>query len=122
MSSYQKKDFQAAAILNLVVSPIAVGTLFIVMLNTYNRGTMLREYKFIVLLALVAFINVGHSTQFFYEKDDYFARNFNLFVIEMLNSSELLQPLTTWLFVWQYFDAVTSMITRPISKLVAVAL
>ena len=30
----------------------------------------------------------------------------------MLDLSYYLQPLTTWLFVWQYFDAVTSLIHK----------
>ncbi len=107
--------------MQLVLSPIAVSSLLITLYNTHSRGTFLREYKFVQLLTLMTFINVGHATYFFY-KEDVFTNNFHLFVIEMVNSSELLQPLTTWLFVWQYFDAVTSLITKPMSKQLKIAL
>jgi hypothetical protein len=40
----------------------------------------------------------------------------------MVDLSYYLQPLTTWLFVWQYFDAVTSLIHKKLPLWARIAL
>ncbi len=121
MSYYGIRQNETREILKLIVSPIAVSTLLITLYNTISRGTFLREYKFLQLLSLMIFINVGQAS-FFFWKNDLFTNNFHYYFIEMISCSMQLQSLITWLFVWQYFDAVTSMITTPMSKKLKIAL
>ena len=107
--------------MGLIVTPIALATLLIMLHSVIKRKTLCKEYKFILLLLIMLLINTERSCYYFWHK--WIADTTRLIIFEdFFQSCYYLQPLTTWLFVWQYFDAVTSLIKVKMPKPIAWAL
>lgn len=112
--------------LSLVVIPISVGTLVILVHSSIKRKQLLATYKMILMLAIMVFVNITDGLSNYYlqtQIDDKLSKTLNKWLYEQfLSQSYYLQPLTTWLFCWQYFDSVTLLITEKMNRWLVIIL
>ena len=108
---------------SLTVLPISFGTFLILAYYSATKKQILASYKMLLLLLVMIYCNtmsaLSNPYLVYYIEIPQNKSMHRWRVTEFMANAYILQPLTTWLFSWQYFDSVTSLLDAKMHQALA---